>query len=69
VGIKTETSWSEARHDYADGVHTYASLERSGSDEDHAELVVNGKRILLDAPTLMDLSQAASLIASEIQNS
>jgi hypothetical protein len=64
VGIKTSTEWSESHYD--DGSHVYASLSRAYDPDDQAELVVDGKRIRLNAASPRDLSDAARLIAGQL---
>jgi len=68
MAIQTTTTWST--DNYANGTSfVRASLERATGPSDLAELVVGSETILVGVEQLRELSQAAGLIADEIEAS
>jgi len=66
MGLNTKTTWTA--NDWVGGEYSYASLERSGVDEEMAEFSINHKfAIRLSASGLRELSRAAELIAEELE--
>lgn len=68
MAVRTNTTWSADQ--WEDANLTTASLERSASQADMAELAIGRLvKINLDVDQLLELSKAAELIANEIKES